>query len=78
MWRSVFLAVGITLCIVGLECLVIDEAVIAKPTVAAASAEAGNAQQQFQTKEWMPWTFMSTGAVIILYSITLPKRFNQG
>jgi hypothetical protein len=30
---------------------------------------------QFKTREWMPWTFISTGAVVILYSITLPKRF---
>jgi hypothetical protein len=76
MWRSVFLALGITLCIVGLECLVVDEAVIAKPGAAEASVSSEAVQQnQIKTREWMPWSFLSAGAVIILYTITLPKRF---
>ena len=76
MWRSVFLAIGITLCIIGLECLVIEEAVIAKsaPSEASVAADSGT-PNQIKTREWMPWSFLSTGAVIILYTITIPKRF---
>ena len=76
MWRSVFLAIGITLCIVGLECLVIDEAVIARSGSSDAAAATDNGpQSQIKTREWMPWSFLSAGAVIILYTITIPKRF---
>jgi hypothetical protein len=78
MWRSVFLAIGITLCILGAECLVIDEAVIAKSgPIPAAFATSSNMPSQIKTREWMPWVFLSAGAVIILYSITLPKRFQS-
>lgn len=76
MWRSIFLAIGITCCIVGLECLVIEEAVIAQPPARATLASGdGGAVKEFKTQEWMPWSFMSAGAVVILYTITLPKRF---
>ncbi|MEL7334861.1 MAG: hypothetical protein AAFN70_01525, partial [Planctomycetota bacterium] len=29
-----------------------------------------------QPKEWMPWTFLSVGAIILLYGVTLPKRWS--
>ncbi len=83
MWRSVFLAIGVSFCILGLECLVVDEAVLAHGTVVSASAVAlspsttGSDPRQFKTEEWMPWSFLATGAVIILYSINLPKRFKS-
>ena len=73
MWRSLFLAIGITFCILGLECMVIDEAVIARSPATSAITEGG--RRQIRTQEWMPWSFLSAGAVIILYTITLPKRF---
>jgi hypothetical protein len=79
MWRSIFLAIGVTFCILGLECLVVDEAVLASPNAGFGAATAmdgysGNAKQ-IKTEEWMPWGFLGAGAVIILYSITIPKRF---
>jgi hypothetical protein len=75
MWRSVFLAIGITIGILGLECMVIDEAVIAKTGVVPAAMSTTDTMSQIKTREWMPWTFLASGAVIILYTITLPKRF---
>jgi hypothetical protein len=75
MWRSLFLAIGITFCIVGVECMVIEEAVIARSPAASIATCDGGGRKQFKTQEWMPWSFLSTGAVIILYTITLPKRF---
>ena len=81
MWRSVFLAIGVTCCIIGLECMVVDEAVLANSFLGSRAANAmdfyraGAQTQQFRTEEWMPWGFLGAGAVIILYSITLPKRF---
>jgi hypothetical protein len=85
MWRSFFLAIGITLCIVGAECLVVDEALLARsltePTPAEPATLFGPAEgspQQFKTREWMPYSFMACGAVIILYTITIPQRLGQG
>ncbi|NLF73073.1 MAG: hypothetical protein GX575_28895 [Candidatus Anammoximicrobium sp.] len=79
MWRSVFLAIGVSFCILGLECLVVDAAVLAESapgSVAAMDAYSLNgAGREIKTEEWMPWSFLATGTVIILYSITLPKRF---
>jgi hypothetical protein len=84
MWRSVFMAIGITLCIFGVECLFIDETVLAKPIASsppAASASlgggGGDAGRQIKTQEWMPWSFLGSGAVIILYTITIPRRFQS-
>jgi hypothetical protein len=82
MWRSFFLAMGISLCILGVECLFIDEAVLAKSIAAPANAVTadgalvpGGGQRRIRTQEWMPWSFLGTGAVIILYTITIPRRF---
>ena len=84
MWRSVFLAIGVTCCIVGLECMVVDEAVLANSFLGNRTAAAMDFYRmsaethQFRTEEWMPWSFLAAGAVIILYSIQLPKRFQTG
>jgi len=83
MWRSVFLAIGVTFCILGLECLVVDEAVLANTALGSSAAAAmdavagGGSSNQIKTEEWMPWSFLGLGSVIILYSITLPKRFQS-
>lgn len=66
MWRSLFLAVGITLIIIGAECLVIDSALV--------TGEGG--PKHFKPPEWAPWSMISTGSIIILYSFTIPKRMN--
>ena len=81
MWRSVFLAIGITLCIFGVECMFIDEAVLAKSVASHAPAASvdgtlstGGSKRQIKTEEWMPWAFLGMGAVIISYTITIPRR----
>jgi hypothetical protein len=80
MWRSFFLAIGISLCIVGAECLVVDEAVLAKSLTASPASQSVNGMsgadiaREIKTQEWMPYSFLATGAVIILYTITIPKR----
>jgi hypothetical protein len=86
MWRSIFLAIGITLCVFGVECLFIEEAVLAKPiggtplaaSVATTDGGAGGGKKEIKTQEWMPWSFLGGGAVIILYTITIPRRFQTG
>jgi hypothetical protein len=34
----------------------------------------GGAKREIQTEEWMPWSFLGAGSVIILYTITIPRR----
>lgn len=86
MWRALFLAVGISLCIFGAECLAVDrfelagvEAVApAEQTPATLFGSApppiAPARQDWQPPEWAPWTFLSAGAVIILYSLTINRQ----
>jgi hypothetical protein len=33
-----------------------------------------SARREISPPDWAPWTLMSGGAVVMLYSFTLPKR----
>ena len=82
MWRALFLALGIYACIFGGECLVVDSYVMAGE---ATMSPSGNSSSLFQSStpmaanrdwkpaEWAPWSLLSTGAIVILYSITLNR-----
>jgi hypothetical protein len=81
MWRAFFLAVGIWLCLLGLQCLVIERAVLADSVVspppmlsADMTFTAPGSRSEIETREWMPFTFLGLGVVIILYTFTLPRR----
>jgi hypothetical protein len=86
MWRGFFLAVGITSCILGAECLVVERAVLASPNPPAAPTAIGGfpseqhaaGSRDFTPPEWAPWSLLSAGAVVILYSFTIPKRVAGG
>jgi hypothetical protein len=85
MWRAFFLAIGITMCIWGAECLVIEKAVLAGETPPQQqnlgtyfSEPLRPAQREFKPPEWAPWSLLSTGAIVILYSFTLPRRVAAG
>jgi hypothetical protein len=70
MWRAFFLAVGAYCCVLGVEALAIEQAVL-KPS--------GQGQQVVPGKtitppDWAPWSLMGAGAVVVLYSFTIPKR----
>lgn len=79
MWRAFFVAMGIALCIVGGECLIIDKAVLAKQEDGATAFDAGPqgmapVKHDLKPPEWAPWTFISVGTVVLLYSFTIPRR----
>jgi len=83
MWRAFFLAIGIYMCIVGAECLAIErfelagEQVEAEPSTPATlfgSAPAPlTTNREIEPPEWAPWSFLSAGAVIILYALTINR-----
>ena len=82
MIRSLFLALGIFCCVIGAQCLAIDEAVFRVRKAPEASqfsvGESAGEQIKFQPPDWAPWSLMSAGAVTILYAFALPKRLGQG
>ena len=83
MWRALFLAIGIFLCILGAECLVVDRFVMASeqplpieetPATLFGAPPAGTlAKRDIEPPDWAPWSFLSAGAVIILYSLTINR-----
>ncbi len=73
--------------ILGIECLLIDTATLASGVVDEPSqvtagiygaASPLNATRIFRPAEWMPWSFLACGAVVLLYALTLNRRWGEG
>jgi len=85
MWRAFFLAVGISMCIVGAECLAVDRFELAgedvfEDTPAGTATMFGSSpppplapSRDIEPPEWAPWSFLSAGAVVILYALTINR-----
>ncbi len=78
MWRAFFLAVGIFVVVLGGQCLVLDRYVLAGEQPAQQAGMYAFQPQPEPSRdiipaEWAPWTMLSTGAVMILYSLTLNR-----
>ena len=71
MWRSLFLALGAYCCLLGVECLAVDKAIL-KPDVI--SSPTPGVQREVAPPEWAPWSLIAGGAVVVLYSFTIPQR----
>ena len=67
MWKSVALAAGLFSCLVGVELLLIDSAVILP-------VQGTGGPRTFTAPDWAPWTLLSVGAVTVMHFITLPGR----
>ncbi len=80
MWRAFFLAIGVYLCILGGECLSVEKFVLKSRAPAEQQTQWFGAepkpgpQREVVPPDWAPWSLMSTGAVVCLYSFTIPKR----
>jgi hypothetical protein len=84
MWRAFFSAIGIVLLILGVECLLIDSAVLAAgvvddPMPMQNSSLFGGpvnptaANRVFRPAEWLPWSLLTSGAVVLIYAISLRR-----
>ena len=71
MWRSLFLALGAYACLLGVEAMAIQRAVL-KPKVRSGQIVAP--ARDVTPPEWAPWSLLATGTVVILYSFTLPRK----
>ncbi len=71
MWRALFLALGAYSCILGVEALAVDRAVLKEQV---RNGQVVQAARVVDPPDWAPWSLLSAGAVVVLYSFTLPKR----
>ena len=79
MWRALFLAFGIYLLLLGVQCLGVQKFVlnVHEPTVrigALTGAERPGPRREVVPTPWGPWSLLSTGAVVCLYSFSIPSR----
>lgn len=76
------------LLIVGGECLLIESATLGNAKMESVQVSNGWFQQPsttmvasggktFKPPEWMPWSLIFSGAVVLLYSFTLPRRWGK-
>lgn len=77
MWRAFFLAVGISLCILGAEAMVLHKAVLAAEKSPEKQMVSPAKPREIKPPEWAPWSLLSAGAVVVLYSFTIPRRAAQ-
>jgi hypothetical protein len=82
MWRAFFLALGISLAILGGECLMIHKVTLASEKPAAQQLSlrpgaSGAAKREFSPPEWAPWSLLGSGVLIMLYSFTIPGGDNM-
>ncbi|MGQ9605294.1 MAG: hypothetical protein ACUVTW_03770 [Thermogutta sp.] len=74
MMRAFFLAVGLFVVFLGVQTLGIQRFELKArenaPPIAAASDAAPGPRRILEPKPWVPWSLMSTGAVVSLYAVT--------
>jgi hypothetical protein len=73
MWRSFFLAIGAYSCLLGVEALAVEKAVLK-----VHPHERQSATREIVPPDWAPWSLLGTGAVVVLYSFTVPQRVGGG
>ncbi|MBN1395140.1 MAG: hypothetical protein JW959_08965 [Pirellulales bacterium] len=79
MWRAFFLAIGFFLMILGVECLGVERVTLKvhddPPPAGPFAAEVKTGpRKQIVPPPWAPWSLLSSGAVMCLYSFTIPRR----
>lgn len=79
MLQALLLAIGISSCLAGGECLVLDKVVLAQPGETAEASPYGQTdllltgpQRVFVPPEWAPWGLLAGGAAAVLYSKSMP------
>jgi len=82
MWRALFLGIGVYLMLAGAQCLTVDR-VVWRGSPEPASSSMPFVKQPPKANDvapepWIPWCLLSAGAVVCLYSFTIPKRMGGG
>ncbi len=85
MWRAMFLAAGLYTMILGAECLAVEQVKLRlheKPPPVPQSIWPGESPKAgpavvLTPPRWAPWSLMASGAVVVLYSFTIPRRVSS-
>ncbi len=73
MWRSFFLAAGVTVFLIGVECLGVERFVLKASDESRIGITQPASKTVLTPAEWTPWSLMSTGVVVCIYCFTVPK-----
>ena len=73
MLRSFFLAVGAYSCLLGIQSLILEKAVLK-----SSSNTFSMSAHELVPPDWAPWSLLGVGAVVLLYSFTVPQRVGGG
>ena len=81
MWRSLFMAAGCALCIIGAECMVVDRFVLADSITKStpymtteeytsweADLPSTASRKVIVPPEWAPWGLLSGGVMLVMYT----------
>ncbi len=87
------MAVGITLVMLGIECFMFDQVEVTRlrgnqnqSTINANSlfrpasyqtVSMGAQTVNVTVREWMPWSLMAVGAIVLIYTFTIPRRRSE-
>ena len=80
MWRALFLAIGFFLILLGAQCLALEKVNLKMRDAPPApmspfdTAPKEGAPKQLTPPPWAPWSLLSSGAVMCLYSFTIPRK----
>jgi hypothetical protein len=74
MWRSFFLALGAYCCLLGLEAMAVERAILKVDP----SDPNPPRVREIVPPQGAPWPLMGAGAIVMLYSFTIPKKLNGG
>jgi len=79
MMRALFLGIGFYLMIAGLQCMAVDRVFWRAsgepaPTMIPFQKPAAPQPKEFPPAPWVPWSLLTTGAVVCLYSFSIPAR----
>lgn len=75
MWRSFFLALGAYCCLLGFEALAVERAVL--KIVNSTPGQAAS-WREIVPPDWAPWGLLGGGAIVMLYSFTIPQKLTGG
>jgi hypothetical protein len=73
MWRSFFLAIGAYCCLLGVEALAVEKAVLKADPFSRSQTT-----REIAPPDWAAWSMLAGGSVVMLYSFTIPQRVNGG
>jgi hypothetical protein len=78
-WKAFFLAIGISMLIIGGESLLVDSVVLAAKTGPETSAFGSSppGPRVITPAEWFPWSLMAGGVVVIIYSYSIPRMITE-